>query len=88
MLREAQQGSSLRVAAELLTFTALSHSLFVAWAVFQKSCDDPDLYIRSGGIGLSAVAIALQVRVVRHEGTPMNAPASLGSHDLAAVACF
>ena len=61
--REAQLGSSLLLVVELVTLTALSHGLFVAWAVIQKQSDDPDLYIRSGGVGLSAVALAIQARV-------------------------
>ena len=62
--RERHLGSSLRMATELVTLTALSHGLCVGWAVFQRRCmDRPQLYFRTGCVGLSAVVYAVQVRM-------------------------
>ena len=62
--RERHLGSPFRMAAELVALTALSHGLYVGWAVFQRRyMDRPQLYFRTGCVGLSAVVYAVQVRM-------------------------
>lgn len=67
--RERRLGSSRRMAAELLVLTALSQGLDVGWAVFQRRVRDrPHLYFKVGGVGLSSVVFAVQVRGTHHIG--------------------
>lgn len=65
--RELRLGSSLLMAVELVTLTALSHGLIVGWAVYQlRFMDRPQSYFRAGGVGLSSLVYAVQVWMIVH----------------------